>query len=221
MRFLFIFFILFYSSFYSQKQQPFSGKLVYSIQICDTNLQNLIPKKQMVIYTNDTLLRIENETEQLGKQVIIKHMILNKSYLLLTTPFGNYAIQTDNNLEKTDTFPYRFKKKWGKEWICNLKANKLSVSHDNYSEKLEFLYFKNMSNKYINTLENFPGLPVKYYISTVDGIYLYQLISIEKSTPDFDLFGIPSDYKKVTFDQFMNEIMSFKKEDEDFPENRE
>lgn len=214
MRFLIVVFILCFSSIYGQKHEPFSGKLVYSIQICDTNLQKMVPEHQMIIYTNDTLLRIENDTDQLGKQVIIKHLIHNKSYLLLKTPFANYAIQTDNNLEKIDTFPYTFKKKWGRKKMCNLKAKKLVVAHANYTEKLEFLYFKNMSNKYINTLENFPGLPVKYYIASDEVIYLYQLVSIERMTPEKDLFGVPSDYKKVTFTQFMDEIMNFQNQEE-------
>lgn len=181
----------------------------------------MFPAKQMVVYTNDTLLRIENETDQLGKQVIIKHMILNKSYLLLKTPIANYAIQTDHSTEKTDTFPYIFKKKLGKKKILGMKANKLAVSNVNFKEDMEFLYLKKFSNKYLNTLENFPGLPVKYYIATIDGIYLYELVSIEKMVPEKDLFGIPSDYKKVTFDQFLDEIMNHQQEQENSPIKQE
>lgn len=192
---------------YSQKHKAFSGKLVYNITICDTNLQKLLPVRQMVIYTNDTLLRIENMTDQLGKQVIIKHMNLNKSYLLLHTPISDYAIQTDHNVEKQDSFPYTYKKRWGKRKICGMRANRLMVNHYSFPEELEFLYLKDRSNKYINTLENFPGLPVKYYIATIDGIFRYELVSFEEIQPEKDLFGIPSNYKKVTFNQFMDEIM--------------
>jgi hypothetical protein len=46
-------------------------------------------------------------------------------------------------------------------------------------------------------------------------------VSIEEMNPEKDLFGIPSDYKKVTFDQFMDEIMNFKQEQENPPENHE
>lgn len=199
----------------SQKQEGFSGKLVYTISICDTSLAKFIPPKQMVIYTNDTLLRIENESNKLGKQVIIKHMVLNKSYLLLDLPVGSYAVQTDHSTEKQDTFPYTFKKRWGKRTICGLKANRLSVKHDVFPEPLEFLYIKKFSNKYINTLENFPGLPVKYYIATVDGIYRYELTAIEYYKPEKDLFGIPSNYKRVTFDQFMDELFKMQEQPEE------
>lgn len=212
-RFLLIFLLVSFAS-NGQKHVPFSGKLVYSIQITDTSLQKYIPVKQMVIYSNDTLLRIENETDQLGKQVIIKHMVLNKSYLLLKTPIANYAIQADHSHEKIDTFPYTYKKKWGKRTVCGMKANRLKVSNVNFSEKMEFLYFKKTSQKYVNAFENFPGLPVQYYVSTPDGIYEYKLVFMEESLPEKDLFGIPSDYKKVTFDQFMDEIMQLQMQQE-------
>ena len=63
---LFVLFTLISLSSISQKYVPFAGKLVYSIQITDTSLRKLIPTKTMVVYTNDTLLRIENDTDQLG-----------------------------------------------------------------------------------------------------------------------------------------------------------
>jgi len=214
MRFLFSLLLIVSTIAFSQKQEGFAGKLIYSVQIVDTGLQTMIPVREMVIFTNDTLLRIENETDQLGMQVVIKHMALNKSYLLLHTPVANYAIQTDHSTEKVDTFPYTYKKKFGRTKICGKKANKLIVKHTNFTEEMEFLYFKNMNAKYLNTLENFPGLPVKYYISSVDGTYLYQLTAIDKMDVEKDYFGIPSDYKKVTFDQFVDEMMIHKEQQE-------
>ncbi len=214
MRLLFLLLLLIPTFSFGQKHKEFTGKLIYSVQIIDTSLQKMIPMRQMVIYTNDTLLRIENETSQLGMQVIIKHMALNKSYLLLQTPIANYAIQTDHNTEKVDTFPYTFKKKFGKTKICGWKAKKLMVKHENFTEEMEFLYFNKLDAKYLNTLENFPGLPVKYYISSVDGTYMYELISIEKIAVDKDYFGIPSDYKRATFDQFVDDMMSHKAQQE-------
>ena len=195
--------------------EQFSGKLIYSIRITDTSLQRMIPCRQMVIYTNDTLIRIENETDQLGKQVIIKHLTLNKSYLLLNTPMNNYAIQTDHNDGKEIKYPYSFTSKRGKRKFLGIKAKRLMVSHENFLEPIEFLYLPLFSPKYINTLENFPGLPVLYYISSVDGTYEFRLISIEKSTPNHDLFGIPSDYKRVTFDNFLNEMLNYQQQGEE------
>lgn len=208
-----LFFFISLSSF-SQKQEPFSGKLIYSIQIQDTALQSLIPLKHMVIYSNDTLLRIENETDQLGIQVIIKHMLLNKSYLLLHTPKTNYAIQTDHATVKIDSFPYTYKKKCGRKEFCGYKAKRLKVKHAEFPEGLEFYYLKDINVKYLNSFSNFPGLLVNYFIPSMDGIYEYKLIAIEEMKPPRDLFGIPSDFKKVSFDQFMDEILKMQEEQE-------
>lgn len=192
---------------FSQNHEPFRGKLVYSVQMADTALRNLYPATQMVVYTNDTITRIENQTEQLGKQVTIKHMGLNKSYLLIETEHQNFAIQTDlNDMTKKES-KYTFKKKLFKRKIADIKANRLIVSHPDMKVEREYLYLKKHSPKYINTFEEFPGLPVHYYIITMDGVYEYTLKSIEYFLPERDLFGIPSDFKKVTLDEFMEYIL--------------
>jgi hypothetical protein len=191
----------------SQEKIPFTGKLVYSVQIADTALRELYRPTTMVVYTNDTITRIENETDQLGQQVVIKHMVLNKSYLLIRTPDQNFAIQTDHGSEEKKESKYTFEKKCFKRKIAGRKANRLLVSHPDMKVKREYLYLKDYSPKYINTFENFPGLPVHYYIITVDGVYEYKLLSIEEFVPSKDLFGIPSDYKRVTLDEFMDYIL--------------
>jgi hypothetical protein len=221
MRLLILVFLFILPAAFAQKYSPFSGKLVYSIEICDTSLTKMIPPTQMVIYTNDTLLRIENTTDQLGQQVIIKHLLMNKSYLLIQTPINNYAIHSDHSTEKRDTFPYSFEKKLGGKKIAGMRAKKLLVSHKNFTEPMTVYYLKKYSVKYVNTLENFPGLPVEYYISSVDGTYKYTLKSMEAMTPEKDLFGIPSNYKKVSFDEFMDEILQFQQQTEEMPKVHE
>lgn len=191
----------------AQKKEPFIGKLVYSIEIVDTAMRDLIPPGQMTVYTNDTITRIENQTPNLGKQVVIKHMDLNKSYLLIETPEVNFAIQIDNTKPDTTRAKYTFKKKLFKRKIAGIKANRLLVTHPDMKESREYLYLKKYSPKYINTFEDFPGLPVNYFIITLDGVYEYKLISFELMKPDHDLFGIPSDFKRVTFDEFMEFII--------------
>ena len=101
-------FLLFTLSVFSQKHEKFTGKLVYEITMVDTSLQKIYPKKEMVIFTNDTIVRIENETKQFGKQILIKHTILNKSYLLLNDGLNKFAIQTDlSKTNKTDTSSFQ------------------------------------------------------------------------------------------------------------------
>ncbi len=210
----FIILITLISTFtFGQNYESFQGKLVYSIEMADTSLQRMIPSTIMTIYTNDTIVRIENETNQLGKQIIIKHTILNKSILLIDNKDTHYAIQTDlskklENVQGDSTkIQYTFKKKLGKIKILNLKANRMSVGVVGQDKKIEILYLKQMSPKYIDAFEGIPGLPVRYYIKTEYGIAVYTLIFIEKTPVDKDLFGIPSNYKRVSFDQFLDEVL--------------
>ncbi len=187
----------------AQEFKPFTGKMTYTIQMADTSLRELIPTSKMTVYTNDTLIRIENETDQIGKQILIKHLTLNKSYLLLETPLGKFAIQTDH---ANDTLPsrYSFQKKSFKRKIAGIRANRLVVSHADMNAPREFLYLKKYSPKYLNNFNNFPGLPVHYYIVSIDGIYEYTLSSMEHMLPEKDLFGIPSDYKRISYNDFVD-----------------
>jgi len=204
-----IFIVLFPVALYAQKRVPFTGKLVYKITIADTAFVELVPTSYMTILTNDTVTRIENETDQLGKQALIKHMELNKSYLLIETPIDNFAIKTDlNKVEESDS-KYTFKKKHFKRKIAGLKARRLEVNHPDFKEPKEYLYLKKYSPKYLNNFLDFPGLPVLFYIITVDGVYKYELQNLEEYLPEKDLFGVPSDYKKVDFAEFLEIILQY------------
>jgi hypothetical protein len=196
------------TSAFGQKHKPFIGKLEYKISMRDTNMQKLIPDNQMVVYTNDTITRIENYTAQLGKQVVIRHMSLNKSYILIDSPIGKYAIQIDNSND-TVSKPsrYHLEKKCFKRRILKRRAKRLKVTHEFFEEPEEFLYLKNFSNKYLNNFEDSPGLLAKYSLATTDGVMDYELSEIKEYTPDRDLFGIPSDYEKVTMDEFMDKMI--------------
>lgn len=204
MRFTAILLVLFSSKALTQKFEPFTGKLTYLVVICDTNLQKIMPPQKMIVYTNDTLIRVENQTDRLGNQIVIKHLVLNKSYLLLSTEYGKYAIQTDHSSVVPDSLPYRFKKKCGSKKLCGVKMKKAIVSRKGFDEDLEFLYWKNKSPKYLNNFDNAPGLPTRYYIPTPDGIFKYELIDIQWYNPNKDLFGVDSSYQRVSFDEFLN-----------------
>ncbi len=181
--------------------------LEYKISVRDTNLRKLVPDNAMRLYTNDTITRIENFSPQLGSQISIRHMKLNKSYLLLTVEDTmNFAIKTD--LNDTDSLPktsqYTYEKKWGKKKMLGMRAKRILVSHPDFEEPIEFLYVKKYSREYLNTHEAIPGLLIKYSVSTPDGVLDYELVEMRSFMPNRDLFGIPSDYKKVTFDAFMD-----------------
>jgi hypothetical protein len=206
--------ILFSSFLWGQKTtKPFIGSLTYRITVCDTTQAKFIPIRYMNVYTNDTLTRIENETDRLGKQIVIKHLVLNKSYLLLSTPKGNYAIQTNYGKQKKDSIPsYEFQKKWGSKKFCGIKAKKVRVLHKEYQTPMTSYYIEKYSPKYLNAFENFPGLPVLYFIPTPYGLLKYELVKICIEIPEHDLFGIPSDYKRTTFDDFLKEAIQAEEE---------
>lgn len=201
-------------------QDSFTGMLEYKISIRDTAMRSFVPDNRMIVYTNDTITRIENFTSRLGKQVVIHHMVLNKSYMLLDTPVGKFAIQTDHN--KKDSIGtdkgYTLDKKCGKEKILGYKAKKMIVKYDDMEEDLQFLYLKQYSNKYLNNFEDSPGLLVKYSLPTEDGILDYELIRISEYAPDRDLFGIPSDYERVSFDEFLKRFLNQTDKEENKPE---
>tara|TARA_B110000285_G_scaffold109866_1_gene124777 strand:+ start:4180 stop:4875 length:696 start_codon:yes stop_codon:yes gene_type:complete len=193
-----------------KNQEPFIGLLEYKISARDTSLKDMLPSYPMVIYSNDTIIRKSNFTDQLGIQVVIQHMIMNKSYLLLEAAQKKYAIQTDLSKTESDTIPskYTFKKKCLTKKILGMKAKRIMVSHPDFEEPIEFLYLKNIANKYNPVFKEMPGLPVKYSVYTPDGILDYQLVKITEYTPDRDLFGIPSDYVRVSFDEFLEIVTS-------------
>ena len=66
----------------------------------------------MVVYTNDTLSRIEVLNDALGEQVTIKLMELKKSYLLMSMMGKKLAIQTDERDDSSKIEPYQFKYLW-------------------------------------------------------------------------------------------------------------
>ena len=213
-----ILFILISINSFSQQYKTFTGKLVYSVQMVDTAMQKFYSPRLMTVYTNDTIVRIENFSDQLGPQTIIKHTLLNKSILLLQAKNNYYAIQTDLNkkaLEPDSTklkqSIYTYKKKCGKRKIANLKANRMKVEQLNNNTSYEVLYLKDYSPKYIDAFTDLPGLAVHYYIDTEDGRIEYTLLSMEKSVLNKDLFGVPSNYKRVSFSQFLEEILSKEK----------
>jgi len=204
---------LFCSVSYGQKTKEFTGMLEYSISLKDTVNNTSELMNSMIIYTNDTISRMENFTGQLGKQVTIRHMEMNKSYLLIeVSDTAKFAIKTNLNISdslKKATL-YTFKKKWFKKKVLGMRANRMIVDHPDFPEPVEFLYMKKYSREYLNNFESIPGLLVKYSVATPNGIMEYELTKFSQYTVNRDLFGIPSDFKKVSIDEFMDEMLQIR-----------
>ena len=207
----------------SKKTKSFTGMLEYKISVRDSSLRDLVPDNRMIVYTNDTIVRIENFTDHLGTQVAIKHMLLDKSYLLIESDFGKFAIQMDESKSQekaqvNDTTPekadnYVFEKKCGKKRLVGRKMNRIMVSNPDFDEPIEFLYMKGYSKEIVNAYPEINGIPTKYSVITTDAIFDYELVKINEYTPKHDLFGIPSDFERVSFDDFMDKLVDSKAED--------
>lgn len=205
---IFLFLFLISSIGFSQKQQPFSGRMIYRIDFVPSldSLDKAVVQSKMVVYTNDTLVRVESETPQFGQQVLIKHLLLQKYYLLLQYEDQKFAIQQHVQPD-TSASKYTFKRKLKSKTIAGIKAKKVLVKTETFPKPIEMWYFPSVSPKYLDVLKGIKGLPVDYYIQMENGFLHYVLENIESSPVNMDLFGVPSDFKKVSFDQFIDEMM--------------
>ncbi len=188
-------------------QKPFEGKMTYtaSIMMPDTNI--VYRTWDVNVYTNDTIVRVETEGGQFGTQVYIRHMQLNKAYLLLDIEGQRFAIQTDlNKTADTAKVTYTTKKLFGSKKINGLKCKKYRIV-DEGNEGFISYFAKQYSNKYLEVYKDIPGLAVDYYLPSNDGLIHYEMKSMTAQKVNRDLFGIPSDYQKVTFDEFLHMMM--------------
>lgn len=198
---------------FGQDKKPFQGLLVYKVTCDDTSMQELYPVTHMVVYTNDTIVRMENQTASFGEQVTIRHTQLNKSYQLMTTKFGKYAIQTkiDDNgdsLKVNDRYLFTNSKK--KKKFLGKKAKGVNVSSKFYKEDKTFYYLPDYDNKYVNTFPEIDGLLIEYYVVTFDVILKYELIRMVEYPPNRDFFGVPDDYERISLDAFMDKMIESK-----------
>jgi GLPGLI family protein len=202
---------LFITSGFSQNKGSFSGQLTYEIERVDKKDTN---RTFMIIYAKDSLLKVVNFNSNSGKQQLIKHLRLNRSYILLETPKQNFAVRTNEHLVIDSIENYTFKKQMGMRKIAGIPVKKLLVNHKEISEAVTFYYTKSISAKYANVYKNLPGLPLLFYIPTKDGLFKYTLKELKKNNPPLELFMIPIGYKIVSFDDFSNEFLKSSEEED-------
>jgi len=166
----------------------------------------------MIIYAKDSLLKVVNFNSISGKQQLIKHLRLNRSYILLETPKQNFAVRTNEHLVIDSIENYTFKKQMGMRKIAGIPVKKLLVHHKEISEAVTFYYTKSISAKYANVYKNLPGLPLLFYIPTKDGLFRYTLKELKNNNPPLELFMIPKEFKIVSFEDFSNEILKSSEE---------
>ena len=201
---LFLTIIFSFQYVFSQKNDVFSGELTYEIERVDKKDTN---RTFMIIYAKDSLLKVVNFNSNSGKQQLIKHLRLNRSYILLETPKQNFAVRTNEHLVIDSIENYTFKKQMGMRKIAGIPVKKLLVHHKEISEAVTFYYTKSISAKYANVYKNLPGLPLLFYIPTKDGLFKYTLKELKNNNPPLELFMIPKGYKIVSFEDFSNEFL--------------
>lgn len=203
MKYLFILLLIVCtSSVNAQKNEPFQGTLHYRIDFKVHPDSIATPYSKMTVYTNDTIVRVDSETAQLGGQNLITHLELQKYYLLLEFDSKKYAIQGYMPKDTTAS-AYTFKKKCGSKKIAGIKAKKVLVSASFFAKPIVMWYAPSISPKYLSVLKGIKGLPLDYYVQMEDGYLHYVLESVDLSPVSKSTFGIGSDYQKVTFDQFI------------------
>jgi len=194
-------------SFNGFGQKNFTGIFIYKVSIIDTTIQELIDDREMFVYTNDTLSRMEIINDALGPQVSIKHMSLKKSYLLMDFMGKKLAIQTDQKSDSNTYAPYEIKYKFfGRKKMNGQILKRAIVYREDLKEPRTVWYFKNIRPDILDIYSGIKGLPADYYIGTVDGIIHYSIISIDEKPLDKKLFGIPSDFEKITMSQFLAKV---------------
>ena len=140
--FIFLILCLFYfQDFYSQKQKPFSGELSYVIERVD---EKDSVKAEMIIYARDSLIRVVNFNSETGKQELIKHLRLGKSYLLLDTEKQKFAIRMNDDVTNDSLTDYSFKKSFVFKNIGGLMSRKVKVKQRVIKNELTFYFYKKM-----------------------------------------------------------------------------
>lgn len=182
-------------------QERFEGKMVYKITSDRAEQYNEDSLGYQVIYAKDSMLRIENFT-QLGKQVYIKHITKNRAYILMEFEGEKVALKSIPE-PPANAGKYEFKKKRGKETIAGRIARKMEVKIPNVDSLFVMYYFDDISHDYSEAVPGLPGLPVKYTLIVNDELSDFELIQFEQKEISIDYFGIPSDYKIMTMDEFI------------------
>lgn len=202
--------VLFVSIFFlfaNSAQAQLSGMLVYQVDLLSADTMNPQNHWQVVVYTNDTMVRVETQGGPFGKQVYIRHMVLNKAYLLLAMDGQKFAIRTDlANKSKDTSLNYTVKKLIGSKKINGIRCKKYKITDVGAPMGYVCYFAKKIPNKYIEVYQDIQGLALDYFLPSQNGLIHYQLVQYEAQVLDKNMFGIPSDYKKVTFEEFMSSL---------------
>jgi hypothetical protein len=185
--------------------ERFEGKMVYKLSSDKLDRLATDSINYQVIYAKDSMLRIENFTP-IGKQIYIKHIPKNRAYILMEFNGQKIAIQSIPEPAVNDG-KYLFKKRRGKVTVAGIEAKKIDVTLPEIDTMMTMLYHPRMSADYSEAIPGIPGMPLRYAL-LVDGVLTtFELLELEERVIDIDFFGIPSDYERMTMDEFIERMM--------------
>lgn len=197
-------FILFSCTLPKENVANFEGKFIYRIDNPMNVQDDSDSINYQVVYAKDSMLRIDNYTP-IGKQIFIKHIPLNRAYILMDLGSQKVAIQTYTDTLQADQ-SYAFKARAGTKTIGGVKTKRIEVHDLELDTTLIMNYAPDIPAKYSTSIEGMPGMPIKYFLFTNNVWLTYELISLDTSPLNIDLFGIPSDHQIITLDEFIKMI---------------
>lgn len=184
--------------------EKFEGKIIYKMSSEFLNPNDPDSMNYQIVYAQDTMLRIESFTP-IGKQIYVKHIPKNRAYILMDMFYERLAIQTIPE-KAPNAGNYIFQDQKGREKIAGKKAKNIKVTLPNTDTTIVMNYYEDISADYSEALPGIPGLPAKYTLYSGGEYIEYEIVFIEERKVDRDLFGIPSDHRVVTMDEFMEII---------------
>ena len=201
-------------SLFGQLSKSFSGELIYSIKKIDVNNiqstfgnDNPNTEEKLIIYAKDSLIKRVHFNSENGIQESIEHLSREKKILLLSIDSVNYAVQLPtektNGQKKLDSTYQLSKKCFPKVRFAGLKGKPMLLSHPMLSNDLHIWFSKNIPPKYNAVYDQLPGLPLKYYIISEKGLYLYELESFNQYDPPLSIFQIPMKTHILSLEDFI------------------
>lgn len=186
-----------------QSFKSFEGKMIYSVEVIHPETKKPKFISLMTIYANDTLVRTETESTNFGTQIVIKHLIHRKQYLLIEANSKKYAIQ-QTAPKDTNTTKYTLQNKCGRKKIAGLKSKKIQITSKMYPEPQICYYTKEYSPHYLELFPGIKGLPTEYFLTTEDGLLKYTLREITPTKLSPTLFSFTKDYTKISLNDFID-----------------
>jgi hypothetical protein len=189
-------------------QKGVQGVFRYKAELSYADTNVTARSWDVLIFTNDTVVRTESPGTALGNQVYIRHMALGKAYLLLDYNGRKFAIQTDLEKQKdADSIANRYiiaKKLFGGKKVAGIKGKRYHITDTQNKIDFDAWFAKKIPGKYLEIFPEIRGLALDYVIASPEGPVHYYLAEFRETPVDRDVFGVPSDYKRVTFEEFIN-----------------